>query len=426
MKIAIINLGCPKALTDSENIVTLLLQNGCMMTKNLKEADFIIVNTCGFIKEARRESLASIAMALDNSVSKKNVIVTGCLGSDPDFIRQKYPEVLAIIPPHRETDVLKVIIDNSAFIKQPNYHLDFTKITKMTPRHFAYLKISEGCNHRCRFCIIPFLRGPLQSRSIDDIYLEAKALSDCKVKELILIAQDTLAYGIDFGKTGYFLNLLEKLAQLPLKIRLHYLYPYKILDAIIPFIQNGNVLPYFDVPLQHVNSRILKLMNRPAFAEENILERLSFWRKEVPGLTIRSTFIVGFPTETDEEFTDLLNFLEKAKLDKVGAFKFSPVSGAEASRLEGQIPYKIKQERFNAFMKTQQKISLELQKAKLGQEMAVIIDDENDEYFIGRTAGDSPDIDGKVYIKKANNSYRIGDVAHVIPNAYSEYDLFQL
>jgi ribosomal protein S12 methylthiotransferase len=401
-----VSLGCPKALVDSERILTQLRTDGYQVSPDYEGADIVLVNTCGFIDSAKAESLDAIGEALD---ANGRVIVTGCMGVNEAEIRELHPRVLAVTGPQQYEAVVSEVHRHAL---PPTEHDPYTSLVppqgvKLTPRHYAYLKISEGCNHKCTFCIIPSMRGPLVSRPIGDVMGEAERLASAGVRELLVISQDTSAYGVDLRYKLDFWDgrplktrmkeLCEALGSLGIWIRLHYVYPYKHVDEIIPLMAAGRILPYLDVPFQHGSSRILKQMRRPAAAENN-LERIRNWREICPELTIRSTFIVGFPGETDEDFELLIDFLDQAQLDRVGCFKYSPVAGARANELEGAVPEDLKQERWNIFMQTQAGISSRRLRNKIGSIQEVLVDEVNAEGAIARSMADAPEIDGVVHI----------------------------
>ncbi len=388
------------------------------------------MNTCGFIDSAVQESLEAIGEALNEN---GKVIVTGCLGAKENQIREVHPKVLEITGPHSYEAVLEHV---HQYVPKPT-HNPFTSLVpeqgvKLTPKHYAYLKISEGCNHRCTFCIIPSMRGDLDSRPIGSVLDEAKRLVDAGVKELLVISQDTSAYGVDVKhRTGFWngqpvktsmIGLCEQLSSLGVWVRLHYVYPYPHVDDVIPLMAEGKVLPYLDIPLQHASPKILKLMKRPG-AVERTLERIKRWREICPQLTLRSTFIVGFPGETEEDFQMLLDFLTEAKLDRVGCFKFSPVEGATANELADQVPEEVKEERFHRFMQLQQQISAQRLKDKIGLTLPVIIDEVDEEGAIGRSMADAPEIDGAVYLN-GETTLKIGDVVNVTIENVDEYDMW--
>ncbi|TBL37894.1 30S ribosomal protein S12 methylthiotransferase RimO [Hafnia alvei] len=429
-RIGFVSLGCPKNLVDSERILTELRTEGYDVVPRYDDAELVIVNTCGFIDSAVQESLEAIGEALNEN---GKVIVTGCLGAKENQIREVHPKVLEITGPHSYEAVLEHV---HQYVPKPT-HNPFTSLVpeqgvKLTPKHYAYLKISEGCNHRCTFCIIPSMRGDLDSRPIGSVLDEAKRLVDAGVKELLVISQDTSAYGVDVKhRTGFWngqpvktsmIGLCEQLSSLGVWIRLHYVYPYPHVDDVIPLMAEGKVLPYLDIPLQHASPKILKLMKRPG-AVERTLERIKRWREICPQLTLRSTFIVGFPGETEEDFQMLLDFLTEAKLDRVGCFKFSPVEGATANELADQVPEEVKEERFHRFMQLQQQISAQRLKDKIGLTIPVIIDEVDEEGAIGRSMADAPEIDGAVYLN-GETTLKIGDVVNVTIENVDEYDMW--
>ncbi len=424
-----VSLGCPKALVDSEQILTKLRAEGYLISPSYEGADLVVVNTCGFIDAAVEESLDAIGEAL---AENGKVIVTGCLGAKESVIRDAHPRVLAITGPHAADEVLQHV---HTHLPQP--HDPFTSLVppqgvKLTPQHFAYLKISEGCNHSCTFCIIPSLRGPLVSRPIGDVLQEAKYLAEAGVRELLVISQDTSAYGVDVKyRTGFYggrpvktrlKELCEALAEFGIWVRLHYVYPYPSVDDLIPLMAEGKILPYLDVPFQHSNSRILKAMKRPASAENN-LERIRAWRAICPEITIRSTFITGFPGETEAEFEELLEFIEEARLDRVGCFAYSPVEGAAANRLPGALPDEVRDERRRRLMDVQEDISAELLAAKIGREIEVLVDAVDEEGTIARSAADAPEIDGLVFINEFFDA-EPGDFLRVQVVDADEHDLY--
>ena len=428
--IGFVSLGCPKNLVDSERILTELRTQGYQVVPTYENADLVIVNTCGFIDSAVQESLEAIGEALDEN---GKVIVTGCLGAKEDQIRSVHPKVLEISGPHSYEAVLSHV---NKYAPKPAYN-PFTSLVpeqgvKLTPKHYAYLKISEGCNHSCTFCIIPSLRGEMVSRPIGNVLDEAKRLVDSGVKELLVIAQDTSAYGIDIKNRTNFWNgmplktniqtLCEQLSSLGIWVRLHYMYPYPSVDDLIPLMAEGKILPYLDVPLQHASPTVLKSMKRPGTIERT-LERIQQWREICPEITLRSTFIVGYPGETEQDFELLLDFLEKAQLDRVGCFPYSPVEGAAANELANQVPDEIKQQRFDRFMQLQQKISMQKLQAKIGKTLAVIIDEVDEEGAIGRSMADAPEIDGVVYLNEEKD-VKVGDIVQVIIEHSDEYDLW--
>lgn len=428
--IGFVSLGCPKNLVDSERILTELRTDGYQVVSSYEGADLVIVNTCGFIEGAVQESLEAIGEALTEN---GKVIVTGCLGAKENQIREVHPKVLEITGPHSYEQVLKHV---HTYAPKPAYN-PFTSLVpaqgvKLTPKHYAYLKISEGCNHRCTFCIIPSMRGDLDSRPIGSVLDEAKRLAEAGVKELLVISQDTSAYGVDVKhRTGFWngqpvktdmVSLCEQLSSLGIWVRLHYVYPYPHVDNVIPLMAEGKILPYLDIPLQHASPKILKSMKRPGSVERT-LERIKRWREICPELTLRSTFIVGFPGETEEDFTMLLDFLSEAKLDRVGCFKYSPVEGATANELDDQVPEEIKEERFHRFMQLQQQISAQRLQDKIGLTYPVIIDEVDEEGAIGRSMADAPEIDGVVYLN-GETKLKVGDIVQVKIENADEYDLW--
>jgi ribosomal protein S12 methylthiotransferase len=428
-KVGFVSLGCPKAGSDSERILTQLRAEGYDISKSYQDADLVVVNTCGFIDSAVKESMDAIGEAV-----KKNgkVIVTGCLGAKKDIIEKEYPNLLAITGPHALNEVMSAVHTHLEKPHDPFSDLVPPQGIRLTPKHYAYLKISEGCNHRCSFCIIPSMRGDLVSRSIDDVMTEAETLVNSGVSEILVISQDTSAYGVDIKYRSGFWNgrpvktklydLAQSLGSLGVWIRMHYVYPYPHVDDIIPLMSEGSILPYLDVPFQHASPRILKLMKRPASAENNLL-RINKWREVCPDITIRSTFIVGFPGETEAEFEALLDFLEEAQLDRVGCFKYSPVDGASANLLEGQVPEEIKEERLQKFMETQARISHQKLESKVGQTFTVLVDGHGGDYAIARSMADAPDIDGKVYLRDGK-LLKPGDFVDVKIESYDQHDLF--
>lgn len=428
-RIAFVSLGCPKAASDAELILTRLMAEGYEIIDAAARADLMIVNTCGFIDAAIEESLAAIGEALEEN---GKVIVTGCLGAKGDIVRKTFPAVLAVTGPHALEEVMAAVHAHLPPRHDPFLDLIPPQGVRLTPRHYAYLKISEGCNHRCSFCIIPDLRGPLVSRPIGDVIKEAEALVMAGVKELIIISQDTSAYGVDVKyrrgfiagrpvKTRLF-ELCEELGRLGVWVRLHYVYPYPHVDDLLPLMAEGKLLPYLDVPFQHASPRILKLMKRPGDIERT-LERIQAWRKAVPDLTIRSTFITGFPGETEVEFNELLDFLDAAQLDRVGAFAYSPVEGAAANALPGALPEEVREERKLRLMRHQEDISLQRLEAKIGRTLTVLIDEIDEEGAIARTIGDAPDVDGLVYIADGHD-LEVGTFARVTITDCDTHDLF--
>ena len=404
-KVGFLSLGCPKNLVDSERILTQLRTEGYDVTNSYDDAELVIVNTCGFIDSAVQESLDTIGEAL---AANGKVLVTGCLGVKKDEIVELHPNVLGVTGPHAYDEVLAQVHEHVAKPKY-NPHIDLVPDhgVKLTPKHYAYLKISEGCNHRCTFCIIPSMRGDLDSRPVGDVIGEAKRLVNAGVKELLVISQDTSAYGVDVKHKLDFYEgmpvkthmqqLCEELAKQGVWVRLHYVYPYPHVDKIIPLMAEGKILPYLDIPFQHANKRILKLMKRPG-SSDRVLERIAKWREICPELVIRSTFIVGFPGETEEEFEELLAFLEEAQLDRVGCFKYSPVEGATANELPDHVSDEVMEDRLQRFMEVQAKISADKLQARIGQEYLILVDEVNDLGIVGRSYMDAPEVDGKVYL----------------------------
>ena len=435
--IGFVSLGCPKNLVDSERILTELRTDGYNIVPSYENVDLVIVNTCGFIDSAVQESLEAIGEALEEN---GRVIVTGCLGAKEDQIRQVHPKVLEVSGPHSYETVMAQV---HKYVPKPE-HNPYTSLVpkqgvKLTPKHYAYLKISEGCDHRCTFCIIPSLRGDLESRSITQVLDEAKRLADAGVKELLVVSQDTSAYAMDTQrkeggvKTAFWngmpikndlMTLCKQLGKLGIWVRLHYVYPYPHVDDLIPLMAEGLLLPYLDIPLQHASPKILKAMKRPGKIDRT-LERIKQWREICPDLTLRSTFIVGFPGETEEDFQMLLDFLKEAQLDRVGCFKFSPVEGAPATEMADQVPEDIKEERFHRFMQLQQEISAERLKQKIGQTLDVIVDEIDDEGIIGRTKADAPEVDSLVYIENLSGTpVKVGEFIKVTITHSDEYDLW--
>jgi ribosomal protein S12 methylthiotransferase len=426
--VGFVSLGCPKALVDSERIITELKLRGYEIAPQYRDADLVVVNTCGFIDSAIDESLDAIGEALDQN---GRVVVTGCLGMHPDRIRARHPKVLAITGPHATLEVLAAV---NAHLPQPHDpYLDLLppQGIRLTPRHYAYLKISEGCNNKCSFCIIPSLRGRLASRPVDEVLREAETLVHSGVRELLVISQDTSAYGSDLRYRSAewrgqpvatrFIDLARALGELGVWVRLHYVYPYPHVDEVIPLMAAGKVLPYLDIPFQHASPAVLKRMRRPAHAEDT-LARIHGWRRECPELTLRSTFIVGFPGETEADFTLLLDWLESAQLDRVGCFKYSPVEGARANELDGAVPEEIKEERYARFMERAAAISGERLARRVGRRLRVLVDRVSDGIAWARSAGDAPDIDGVVRIK-ASAATRPGEFLDVTIVAADSYDL---
>lgn len=430
-KVGFVSLGCPKALVDSERILTQLRTEGYQIVPDYDNADVVVVNTCGFIDSAKAESLDAIGEAI---AENGRVIVTGCMGVEESVIRAVHPSVLAVTGPQQYEQVVRAVHEAAP---PSATHDPFTDLVppqgiKLTPRHYAYLKISEGCNHRCSFCIIPSMRGDLVSRPVGDVLDEAQRLAKAGVKELLVISQDTSAYGVDVKYRSGFWNgrpvktrmteLCSALSELDIWVRLHYVYPYPSVDEVIPLMAQGKILPYLDIPFQHASPRILKAMKRPAF-EDKTLARIHRWREECPDLTLRSTFIVGFPGETESDFQYLLDWMSEAQLDRVGCFQYSPVDGAPANALEGAVPDEIKQERWDRFMAHQQAISTERLARKVGKEIEVLIDEVDEDGAIGRSSADAPEIDGSVYVD-SQATLKPGDKVRVRVTDSDEYDLW--
>jgi ribosomal protein S12 methylthiotransferase len=427
-KIGFVSLGCPKALVDSERILTQLKVEGYEIVPSYGAADAVVVNTCGFIDAAVQESLDSIGTALHEN---GKVIVTGCLGKREALIREAYPDVLSISGPQDYASVMSAV--HAALPPKRNKFIDIVPDTgvKLTPKHYAYLKISEGCNHRCSFCIIPSMRGNLVSRPVDEVLLEAERLVKGGVKELLVISQDTSAYGVDLkyaerewrGKAyrTRMTELCEGLSELGVWTRLHYVYPYPHVDEVMPLMADGKLLPYLDIPFQHASPRILKLMKRPGNIDKT-LERIQNWRAQVPDLTIRSTFIVGFPGETEAEFEELLDFLREAELDRVGAFAYSPVDGAKANELPDPVPEELKEDRLEQFMAVQAEISAAKLQRKIGRTIKVLVDEAGADGAVARSAADAPEIDGSVLIADGQ-SLKPGQFVEVVVESASEHDL---
>ena len=431
-KVGFVSLGCPKALVDSERILTQLRLDGYEIVPDYDNADVVVVNTCGFIDSAKQESMDAIHEAMEEN---GKVIVTGCMGKGVDAaaIKAAEPGVLSISGPADYNQVVNAVHE---VVPVPE-HDPFTDLVppqgiKLTPRHYAYLKISEGCNHRCTFCIIPAMRGDLVSRPIGDVVEEAKKLVENGVQELLVISQDTSAYGVDTKYKLDFvegqaletrmLDLCQALGELGVWVRLHYVYPYPHVDKVIPLMAEGKILPYLDIPFQHASPRILKLMKRPG-NQEKTLDRIKAWRAICPELVIRSTFIVGFPGETEEDFQLLLDWLEEAQLDRVGCFKYSPVDGADANELPDPVSEEVKEERWQRFMATQQAISAKRLQQKIGLQLVVLIDEVDDEGAIGRCYADAPEIDGKVYLDGFTDTFA-GDALLVTITGADDYDLW--
>jgi len=421
-KIGLVSLGCPKALVDSEKILTSLTHNGYLINKDHRNADLVIVNTCGFIDSAKEESINTISSALNEN---GKVIITGCLGNDKATIKKFNDKVLSISGPSEINKVLRTVQKSFPQQKKPIRNFLSPVGVKLTPKHYSYLKISEGCNHKCKFCIIPSLRGKLKSYEMDDIINEAKGLVDNGTKELLVISQDTSAFGIDFKKSNKtdIVELCKLLGQLDVWIRLHYLYPYPNVTKIIPLMADKKILPYLDIPFQHSHPEVLKRMQRPA-KKDNISKLIEKWRQITPELTIRSTFIVGYPGETENEFQHLLDWLEEVQLDRVGCFKYENVNGAKANTLPNHLSEEVKEERWNRFMMKAQDISEKKLKKKIGTIQDVIIDELDEEGAICRTKGDAPQIDGNLFIDKDFENLKQGQIVSVKVDEASEYDLW--
>jgi len=431
-KVGFISLGCPKALVDSELILTQLRAEGYDIAPDYQNAELVVVNTCGFIDSAIEESLDAIGEAINEN---GKVIVTGCLGAKGDIVKSNYPNVLAVTGPHAKDEVMEAV---HAHLNKP--HDPFTDLVpaaglKLTPQHYAYLKISEGCNHRCTFCIIPSLRGDLVSRPISDVMQEAENLVQSGVNELLVISQDTSAYGVDVKYKQEFwkgqplktrmTELVKALSQFGIWVRLHYVYPYPHVDEVIPLMADGHILPYLDIPFQHASPRILKAMKRPGDIEKT-LQRIENWRNICPDITLRSTFVVGFPSETEAEFEELLEFLQEAQLDRVGAFAYSPVEGAKANQLPDHVPEEVQQDRLERFMTLQAEISANKLKNKIGKTLTVLIDGFTEEgEVIARSEADAPEIDGEVIINQGDvEGLAVGDFIEVRITDADEHDLY--
>jgi len=430
-KVGLVSLGCPKALVDSERILTRLRADGYALSADYAGADVVLVNTCGFLDSAKAESLEAIGEAL---AENGRVIVTGCMGVEADRIRDQFPDVLAITGPHQYEAVVAAVQAAA-----PRIHDPFTDLVppaqadiRLTPRHYAYLKIAEGCNHRCSFCIIPSLRGPLASRPVAAVLREAEKLASAGVRELLVISQDTSAYGLDLGHApgrwrdrtvrAHITDLAAALGTLGIWVRLHYIYPYPHVDELIPLMSDGGLLPYLDIPFQHASPTVLKAMRRPA-NQDRTLERLARWRAIQPGLAIRSTFIVGFPGETEQDFEALLDWLDAAELDRVGCFRFEPVAGAAANDLPDPVPDDVSEERWHRFMARAQAISQRKLQRRIGSSLPVIVDRVEDGTATARTQADAPDIDGVVHVAKAPLAWRPGDIVKVMIDDADAYDL---
>ena len=427
-KVSFVSLGCPKALVDSERIITRLRAEGYELARKHDGADIVIVNTCGFLDSAKQESLSAIGDAM---AENGKVIVTGCMGAEPEQISAAYPGVLSITGPQQYESVLDAV--HRALPPAHNPHLDLVppQGIKLTPRHYAYLKISEGCNNRCSFCIIPKLRGDLVSRPANDVLREAERLVKAGVKELLVISQDTSAYGVDlkYAESAWqdrsvrakFFDLAKELGEFGAWVRLQYVYPYPHVDEVIGLMTEGKILPYLDIPFQHASPEVLKAMKRPA-AQDKTLARIAKWREQCPELALRSTFIVGFPGETDADFAYLLDWLDEAEIDRVGCFKYEPVAGAASNAIEGAVPDEVKQQRYNALMARQQKISARRLKRKVGTRQQVIIDEVGPTVARGRSKADAPEIDGSVYLS-SRRPLKVGEIVAAKIERAGEYDL---
>lgn len=432
-KVGFVSLGCPKALVDSERILTQLKMDGYDIVPTYEDAQVVVVNTCGFIDSAKQESLDAIGEAIS---ANGKVIVTGCMGkgADAQSIMDQHPKVLSVTGPAAYEEVVGAVHE---FVPHTQIHDPYVDLVppqgvKLTPRHYAYLKISEGCNHHCSFCIIPDMRGTLVSRPIGDVMEEAERLAKAGVRELLVISQDTSAYGVDIKyRTGFWngrplktrmQELCEALGEFGIWVRLHYVYPYPHVDKVVPLMAEGKILPYLDIPFQHGSPDVLKRMKRPAAAEKS-LDRIKAWRETCPDITLRSTFIVGFPGETNDEFSMLLDFINEAQLDRVGCFQYSPVDGAKANQLPDHVPDEIKQERWNQFMELQQEISAAKLQAKIGKTIEILIDEVDEQGAIGRSSADAPEIDGKVYLDGAEG-LSPGDFVEAEVTGADDYDLW--
>lgn len=428
-KVGIVSLGCPKALVDSERILTKLRSEGYDISGSYEGADVVLVNTCGFLDSAKAESLDAIGEAIKEN---GKVIVTGCLGKEEALIRQSHPNVLAVTGPHQYEQVVSAVHDAVAPRHEPFLHLVPPQGLRLTPRHYAYLKISEGCNNRCTFCIIPSIRGDLVSRPANMVLAEAESLVKAGVKEILVVSQDTSAYGMDtrYAESKWkgrqvrakFIDLARELGDLGAWIRLHYVYPYPHVDEVIGLMAEGKVLPYLDIPFQHAAPNVLKAMKRPANTDK-VLDRIKMWRQGCPDLTLRSTFIVGFPGETEQDFQYLLDWLTEAQIDRLGCFKYEPVAGAPAHEIPGAVPPEVQEERWNRLMAHQQEISAARFATKIGREMDVLIDEVDEEGATGRSWADAPEIDGAVYL---NDELKVkpGDMVRVRIEEADEYDLW--
>lgn len=428
-RVGMVSLGCPKNLVDSERILTKLRSDGYALSPDYAGADVVLVNTCGFLDSAKEESLEAIGEAM---AENGRVIVTGCMGKEAEVIRARFPKVLAVTGAHQYEEVVGAVHEAAPMPPSAFLNLVPDSGLKLTPRHYSYLKISEGCNHRCAFCIIPSIRGDLVSRRPDAILREAEKLVAAGTKELLVISQDTSAYGIDIRKEPrawkgrevipHMTDLARELGRIAPWVRLHYVYPYPHVDQVIPLMAEGLVLPYLDIPFQHASPRVLRAMKRPA-NDAKVLERLTAWREICPDITIRSSFVVGFPGETEEDFQYLLDWLDEAQLDRVGAFRFEPVEGAQANDFEGQVPEAVKEERYARVMERTAAISAAKLQAKIGRTLSVIIDEVGDEGATGRSQADAPEIDGEVFLRDASHLSQ-GDIVRVEIEDADEHDLF--
>jgi ribosomal protein S12 methylthiotransferase len=427
--IGFVSLGCPKATVDSEQVITQLRAEGYTIAPDFDSADMVIINTCGFIDSAVEESLDTIGEALHEN---GRVIVTGCLGARADMINAGFPELLAVTGPHAKEAVMQAVHQHLPAPHDPFLDLVPEQGVRLTPQHYAYLKISEGCNHRCSFCIIPSMRGDLVSRPIDEVMDEAQILANAGIREILVISQDTSAYGVDCRYATRFwqgqplqtrlFDLVRALGQLDVWIRLHYVYPYPHVDDVIPLMADGIILPYLDIPFQHASKKILKAMKRPG-NRDRVLERILKWREICPDLVIRSTFIVGFPGETEADFEELLDFLEIAQLDRVGCFTYSAVDGAAANALPDPVPEALKQERYERFMLKQQAISAQKLQGRIGQQMTVLLESPAAQGYVARSYADAPEIDGLVHIDTSDD-LELGEFCRVEITAADEYDLY--
>ena len=428
-RVGLVSLGCPKALVDSERIITKLRSEGYELSSDYAGADVVIVNTCGFLDSAKAESLEAIGEAI---AKNGRVIVTGCLGVEKERIMKAHPSVLSVSGPHQYEAVVSAVHDAVPPLHDPYVDLVPESGLRLTPRHYAYLKISEGCNNRCSFCIIPSIRGDLASRPANQVVAEAERLVRAGVKELLVISQDTSAYGVDLKYASSpwkgreirakFYDLAAELGSLGVWVRLHYVYPYPHVDEVIPLMAEGKILPYLDIPFQHASPRILKAMKRPA-SNDKVLKRISSWRSICPDLALRSTFIVGFPGETEDDFRQLLDFVGEAKIARAGCFKYEPVEGATANAIEGAVPDAVKEERWHRFMEAQQKVSVSLMAERVGKRFDVLIDEVDEDGAIGRSPWDAPEIDGNVFVNDAAG-LKPGDLVPVTVLHADEYDLW--